>query len=81
MIVGETLSGKTSCIRVLVHALNSLANSGNSQYTGISLHTINPKAITIGQLYGTFDAGEATLAEFNLTQFLMNGRMVCYPVF
>jgi dynein heavy chain len=43
MIVGSTGSGKTSAVRVLSDAL------------GAQVHTMNPKAITSGQLYGNFD--------------------------
>jgi dynein heavy chain, axonemal len=49
MLVGPTGGGKTSNYKVLEKALSSLANSG---YYKVLTHIMNPKSITMGQLYG-----------------------------
>ncbi|XP_054262356.1 dynein axonemal heavy chain 1-like [Macrosteles quadrilineatus] len=59
MLVGPTGSGKTKCYEILKDALTAL--KGQPSPTGSpfeSVHTsvLNPKSITMGQLYGEFDA-------------------------
>ena len=54
MLVGETYSGKTSCINVLSKALTSLSQT-NKLYESVISYTLNPKAVEQGQLYGCFD--------------------------
>jgi dynein heavy chain len=53
MVVGETGCGKTRVVRCLAHAMTSLA--GQADYVPVHIHAMNPKSITQGQLYGTFD--------------------------
>jgi len=52
MIVGPTGGGKTSNYKVLQHAMTSLAKAGKGNYTKVHTHILNPKSITMGQLYG-----------------------------
>jgi dynein heavy chain len=49
MLVGPTGGGKTSTWKVLEKGLTSLAAKG---YYKVISHTMNPKSITMGQLYG-----------------------------
>nr|WAW84827.1 axonemal dynein heavy chain 1 [Halisarca dujardinii] len=59
MLVGPTMSGKTMCYNVLKNALSSLKGSmapSDSVYELIHTYVLNPKSITMGQLYGEFDA-------------------------
>lgn len=53
MIVGPTGGGKTSNYRVLSHAMTAL--KGQDGYERVNVHVINPKSITMGQLYGYND--------------------------
>uniref|UniRef100_G1MWR4 Dynein axonemal heavy chain 1 n=1 Tax=Meleagris gallopavo TaxID=9103 RepID=G1MWR4_MELGA len=58
MLVGPTGSGKTKCYEVLAAAMTSLqgqpaASGGN--YEPVSYFVLNPKSITMGQLYGEFN--------------------------
>jgi dynein heavy chain len=58
MLVGPTGSGKTRCYEVLASALTSLAGQSASDgavYTPVHPSVLNPKSITMGQLYGAFD--------------------------
>lgn len=58
MLVGSTGGGKTSAARVLSKALTSLEGKINpvgGSFVKVVVNTLNPKSITMGQLYGEFD--------------------------
>ena len=55
MIVGYSFAGKSTCLRALARALSILAGKGLMEERPTSIRTINPKAISMGQLYGNFD--------------------------
>lgn len=58
MLVGPTGSGKTRCYEVLKKALTSLKGKDSpsgSPYEEVHTFVLNPKSITMGQLYGEFD--------------------------
>ena len=57
MMVGPTGGGKTNVIAVLSEALTLLKshNIPGSKYEHVKKHIMNPKAVTMGQLYGEFD--------------------------
>ncbi|XP_073915702.1 dynein axonemal heavy chain 3 isoform X2 [Castor canadensis] len=56
MIVGDPMSGKTSAYKVLAAALGDLYAANQMEEFAVEFKIINPKAITMGQLYGCFDA-------------------------
>ncbi|XP_014249835.1 dynein heavy chain 12, axonemal-like isoform X2 [Cimex lectularius] len=51
MLVGDPFSGKTKSLKILAMALARMG-----QRLPIRYITLNPKAVTIGQLYGSFDS-------------------------
>ncbi|XP_071616680.1 dynein axonemal heavy chain 3 [Heliangelus exortis] len=55
MIVGEPLSGKTCSYKVLAAALGDLYAAKSMDEFAVEYKVINPKAVTMGQLYGSFD--------------------------
>ncbi|KAG5675131.1 hypothetical protein PVAND_005060 [Polypedilum vanderplanki] len=58
MLVGEPYAGKTSTLRVLAECLtrlHALYPDESSYYQKVQWDTINPKSITMAQLYGAFD--------------------------
>lgn len=62
MVVGMPFSGKSSALRVLALALTECASLGvlpcalhDKHELAVTMHTMNPKALSIDQLYGKFD--------------------------
>ncbi|XP_078610604.1 dynein axonemal heavy chain 3-like isoform X1 [Branchiostoma floridae x Branchiostoma japonicum] len=55
MIVGDPMGGKTMAYKVLAGALSDLHAAGLMNEFNVLYKIINPKAITMGQLYGCFD--------------------------
>ncbi|XP_066590873.1 dynein axonemal heavy chain 1-like [Prorops nasuta] len=58
MLIGPTGSGKTKCYEVLRDACTSLKGQrqpNDKPFVRIHTHILNPKSITMGQLYGEYD--------------------------
>ncbi|ETV99156.1 hypothetical protein H310_08559 [Aphanomyces invadans] len=57
MVVGMPFSGKSSSWKVLADVLDTLHKKfpNDSRYTSVVVSVINPKSVTMGQLYGQFD--------------------------
>jgi len=52
MLVGPTGGGKSTCFSVLQHAFTALESSGNHLYKRVKVKILNPKSISMGELYG-----------------------------
>ena len=55
MVVGMPFAGKTSIIKTLQGALTELNEKGLMEEMKTHIQIINPKSITMDQLYGSFD--------------------------
>ncbi|XP_065680811.1 dynein axonemal heavy chain 3 isoform X1 [Hydra vulgaris] len=55
MIVGEPLGGKTNAFKILAQAMSDLEKLQTPDFFKVKFKIINPKSITMGQLYGNFD--------------------------
>ncbi|CAM9165960.1 unnamed protein product, partial [Chrysoparadoxa australica] len=56
-LVGPTGSGKSTCYRVLADIMSGLRRQGsdNPQFQVVRCEILNPKCITMGELYGEFN--------------------------
>ena len=55
MIVGATGSGKTTCYEILADTMTALRaedNSADARYQLVKTKVLNPKSISMGELYG-----------------------------
>nr|XP_025044359.1 dynein heavy chain 12, axonemal isoform X2 [Pelodiscus sinensis] len=55
MLVGEPFSGKTKVLQVLADTLTLMNERGYGEEEKVIFRTVNPKSITMGQLFGQFD--------------------------
>jgi dynein heavy chain len=55
MIVGDPLGGKSTSWKMLAAALKDMEEQGLMEEHRVHTIVINPKSITMGQLYGSFD--------------------------
>lgn len=55
MLVGPTGGGKTKCYKTLARAMGKLNKMGVGEFESVKQFILNPKSITMGQLYGQFD--------------------------
>ena len=65
MLIGQTMSGKTTCWKLLAAALNRLHQDEKKEKGGdektkyeqppVKVEELNPKSINVDELYGAFD--------------------------
>ncbi|KAM4737020.1 LOW QUALITY PROTEIN: dynein axonemal heavy chain 12-like [Anableps anableps] len=55
MLVGEPFAGKTKVLHVLADTLSLMNENGYGGEEKVIFRTVNPKSITMGQLFGQFD--------------------------
>ncbi|CAG11277.1 unnamed protein product, partial [Tetraodon nigroviridis] len=55
MLVGEPFAGKTKVLHVLAETMTLLNTNGHTDKEKVIFRTLNPKSITMGQLFGQFD--------------------------
>ncbi|XP_068180564.1 dynein axonemal heavy chain 12 [Antennarius striatus] len=55
MLVGKPFAGKTKVLHILADTLTLMNERGYGDEEKVILRTLNPKSITMGQLFGQFD--------------------------
>ena len=55
LLVGNPFGGKTCVLNTLQGGMTLLDSEGVEEYEKVIHRTVNPKAITMGQLFGQFD--------------------------
>nr|CCA21283.1 inner dynein arm heavy chain 1beta putative [Albugo laibachii Nc14]CCA21656.1 dynein heavy chain 2 putative [Albugo laibachii Nc14] len=55
MIVGQTMAGKSTIWKTLQGAKTKLAKDGNADFIPVRVQVLNPKSITLNELYGVYD--------------------------
>lgn len=55
MLVGEPFGGKTKVLETLQEGMTLLNHEGEEEFEKVISRIMNPKAITMGQLFGQFD--------------------------
>ncbi|KAI9002652.1 dynein heavy chain and region D6 of dynein motor-domain-containing protein [Gaertneriomyces semiglobifer] len=55
MLVGPTGGGKTTCYQILQEACTRLAGTQGIGYTAVRTWILNPKCVTMSELYGEFN--------------------------
>ena len=55
MIIGQTLTGKSTIIRSLKEVHNQMKErEEKEEYIGVEMQILNPKSIAMSELYGNF---------------------------
>jgi dynein heavy chain, axonemal len=70
MLVGSTLSGKSTSWKTLQKALNLLHKEPNSKFPAVKAEFLNPKSITINELFGYVDANTMEWTEGVLSSMM-----------
>uniref|UniRef100_G1NZY7 Dynein axonemal heavy chain 2 n=1 Tax=Myotis lucifugus TaxID=59463 RepID=G1NZY7_MYOLU len=74
MIVGCTGSGKTASWRILQASLSSLCRAGDPNFNIVREFPLNPKALSLGELYGEYDLNSNEWTDGILSSVM---RMAC----
>jgi dynein heavy chain len=73
MLVGPTGGGKTCNYKVLARAMTALRNDEVPGFEAVHYSIINPKSITMGQLYGQYDENTHEWTDGVLAALVRNG--------
>lgn len=72
MVVGQTGSGKTSSWQALAKALSRLKKESVGDYQAVRSFILNPKSVTMGELYGEYDLNTREWADGILSCLMRN---------
>jgi len=71
MLVGKTMSGKTTTYKILAEAMNSLHEEHPDKYPKVKYFVLNPKSINMQELYGYFNP-ELDQSEIGVFSYMMD---------
>lgn len=77
-MVGEPYGGKTKVLHTLAEGMTLLNSETHLEYEAVQHCVINPKSITMGQLYGQFDPVSHEVYYFRACMLF---HVVCKPIF
>ena len=83
MLVGPTGSGKTRCYEVLQEAMTAIkgATIGGYTFEKVITYVLNPKSITMGQLYGEFDPMTHEWTDGILSSLIRLGETIILSIY
>ena len=55
MLVGSTMSGKSTCWKILKNTLNTLNKENSQKYPLVKHEVLNPKSVDLKELFGFMD--------------------------
>lgn len=55
MIVGASNTAKTATWKILQNAMTTMKSDGKPGFNTVHVHPINPKALSLGELYGEYN--------------------------
>lgn len=56
MLVGSSMSGKSTCWKILKNAMNTLNKTIPEKFPGVRYEVLNPKSVDLKELFGYVDA-------------------------
>ncbi len=55
MLVGKSLTGKTTCWKILQKSLTALSKQNSDKYAAVRVEVLNPKTVSLNELFGYVD--------------------------
>lgn len=71
MLVGEPFAAKTKVLHILADTLTLMNERGYGEEEKVIYRTVNPKSITMGQLFGQFDPVSHEVVIYNINILLL----------
>lgn len=82
MLVGEPFAAKTKVLHILADTLTLMNERGYGEEEKVIYRTVNPKSVTMGQLFGQFDpVSHEVIYSINillLTMYIKPGNLKCF---
>lgn len=76
MMVGDPFGGKSTVLKTLAESMSNLNEKDHPEYEKVYYTVINPKAITMAQLYGNFDLVSHEVVAWLIFKFIVDCTFV-----